>query len=137
MSTVVLAKPPKTGRSILKSHVTVNFAIGYESRMSQNLPDPAATLFVRAQGLNASAQALLIDFLSVDLDLAFTFLQTAAIEADSDPAHCRAAFQKAVVAFGSIRRFQEHIEDPKQRQQIRDRTDELKAAFHSFQAPRG
>jgi hypothetical protein len=121
----------------VKSQVTVNFAIGYEARMSQNLPDPDTTLFVRAQALNASTQTLLIDFLSVDLNLAFTFLQTAAIEADSDPAHCRAAFQKAVVAFGSIRRFQEQIEDPKQRQQIRDRIDKLKAALNSFQAPRG
>jgi hypothetical protein len=87
--------------------------------------------------LTARTQKALIDFLSVDLDLAFTFLQTAEIEADSDPVHCKAAFQKALVALGAIRQFQERIEDPQERQKIHDRTDELEAALIDFKRRAG
>jgi hypothetical protein len=48
--------------------------------------------------LNARAQALLIDFVNADLDLAFTFLQTAAIEAKWDDIHAGSAIEKAEAA---------------------------------------
>ena len=78
--------------------------------------------------LSARNQKTLIEFLRVDLDLAFTFLHTAEIEADSDPAHCRAALQLVGVALASIRRFQGRIEDAGEWMKIHDRANELEAA---------
>jgi hypothetical protein len=49
-------------------------------------PDQLATLAARSQ-------ELLLDFLQNDLDLAFTFLATARIEADSDAEHARARWK--------------------------------------------
>ena len=86
----------------------------------------------RYAGLQARTQRALIEFLSVDLDLALTFLQTAKIEADSDFAHCAAAFNKARIALVSIRHFQGRIQDPAEWQKIHDRANELQAALNAF-----
>jgi hypothetical protein len=83
--------------------------------------------------LTARSQKSLIEFLEVDLDLAFTFLQTAVIEAGSDEEHCRSAFKKAQLALDSILRFQERIEDASQSKKIQGRTNELKLAIDAFQ----
>jgi hypothetical protein len=45
--------------------------------------------------LAARSQELLVDFLQNDLDLAFTFLATARVEAESDAEHARAAMEKS------------------------------------------
>ena len=56
--------------------------------MPQEIPDPPSDL-------QARAEKVLTDFLSRDLDLAFTFLQTPEVETGIDRARHSAAIQKA------------------------------------------
>ncbi len=84
--------------------------------------------------LKAENQRTLIDFLRVDLDLAFTLLETAKIEADSNPARCEAVLGKVRVALESTRLFQKRIDDPDESGKINDRADELEAALAAFRA---
>ena len=53
--------------------------------------DPPDTLKARAQEAMARAQKMLIEYLHSDLELAFTILGTAKIEAGSDADLCKAA----------------------------------------------
>jgi hypothetical protein len=71
--------------------------------------------------IEAGGQQALIQFLNVDLDLAFTFLQTARFEARNNPARGKAAFEKAVAALVAIRRFQDRIKDPVERENSKSR----------------
>ena len=75
-------------------------------------PDPFDALRTRNQ-------EALLEFLRVDLDLGFTFLETARVEADSDSAHCKAALEKARAVLESVRRFQSRIDDPGERNKIK------------------
>ena len=72
--------------------------------MPERSPESLFTLHTRGQ-------RLLIDFLHTDLDLAFTFLQTASIEAGFDNAGAKGAIEKEQTALDSVRCFQGRIED--------------------------
>jgi len=82
--------------------------------------------------LKTLAEKNLIEFLNLDLDLSFTFLKTAQIEAGRDDVHCRPALEKAQEALLSIRRFQGRAEDPNDRQKIQVRANELEVALNVF-----
>jgi hypothetical protein len=51
----------------------------------------------------ARAHGALIDFLHADLDLAFTWLRTAAIDVRDDPKNCELALAKIRAALDAIR----------------------------------
>jgi hypothetical protein len=84
------------------------------------------------KALHAKNQVALIDFLSADLDVAFTMLKTAEIESQDDPDHCRAALTKVRAALDTIRRFERGIDDPQSRKTIHDRADELNGNSDRF-----
>lgn len=76
----------------------------------------------------AKSQALLAEFLKVDLDIGFTMLRTADIEAGSDPAHCQAALAKVRNALDTMRMLVVRIEQETSKA-IQSRADELESAF--------
>jgi hypothetical protein len=80
-----------------------------------------------ARALRERSQELLIDLLSTDLDLAFTFLETAKITTSQDRARC--VIENARVALESIRHFAGRIEDANARKGIHDRANELENAI--------
>ncbi|HWE49931.1 MAG TPA: hypothetical protein VG273_09090 [Bryobacteraceae bacterium] len=82
--------------------------------------------------LTAEFQKNLTDFLRIDTDTAFTFLDTATIEANSDPDHSRRAVQKARTALETIRRFLVRVKDPAVHAEIASRADQLESAIKSF-----
>jgi hypothetical protein len=84
---------------------------------------------LRSAALQAQNQALLLDFLRADLDLAFTFLATAAIDTSADQGHARALLAKARTALGSIRLLTGRIEDGTAWREIHWRANELEAAL--------
>ena len=77
------------------------------------------------QRLEANAQALLIEFLSADLDLCRTFLETAT--ETNDPDHRASALAKVRTAVASIRQFSARVEDAKTKQSIEERLDDIAA----------
>src|SRR5690242_8891553 len=82
--------------------------------------------------LTAGSQALLIDFLNAHLDLAFTFVQTAAIEAGWDDAHARSALEEAEAALRTVRLFQGRIKSPDVWATIDERTTNIEATLSVF-----
>jgi hypothetical protein len=84
---------------------------------------------MREDFVKAQVQQVLGDFLRVDSDLAFTFLQTARIEADTDPRHSESALGKARVALATIRHLAVRIEDPVVRAEIESRANDLDLAI--------
>jgi hypothetical protein len=109
--------------SLTRSVIQVAACLRYDyDRMADRSVDPTAAL-------QARGQALLVEFLHTDLDLAFTFLETARIETGSDDAHAKAALRNAQTALGSIRHFQGRVEDPAEWGKIQSRTDKLEAAI--------
>jgi hypothetical protein len=79
------------------------------------------------------AQGALIDFLNADLDLAFTWLRTAAIDARDDPKGCELPLAKVRAALNAIRRLEGRIDDVLARREIDARADELETAIGGFQ----
>ena len=92
-------------------------------------------LRLRSAALQAQNQALLLDFLRADLDLAFTFLATAAIDTSADQGQARALLAKARTALGSIRLLTGRIEDRTAWREIHWRANELEAALESVTFP--
>jgi hypothetical protein len=87
--------------------------------------DPAAQL--------ERAQQLLVEFLRVDLDLAFTLLRTAEIEgAANNTEHQQSALAKVRVALNSIRHLSSRVLNPKSRSEIDAKTDRLETALAAF-----
>jgi hypothetical protein len=78
-------------------------------------------------------QQATVKFLLADLNLAFTILKTAEIDAVSDPKDSQAALTKVQEALATIRRFDVRIDDEKARNAISARADELQAAIEKFQ----
>ena len=79
------------------------------------------------------SQQSLIDFLRVDLDLAFTILSTARIEKQSGNMQRVAASLKTVrKALKSIRHLAERVQDQTELSKIQAHTDELEAALTQF-----
>ena len=86
--------------------------------------------FGDAQGTRA--QGALIDFLNADLDLAFTWLRTAAIDTRDDPKGCELALAKVQAALNAIRRLEGRIDGVLARREIDARADELETAIGTF-----
>jgi hypothetical protein len=86
--------------------------------------DPSKTL-------HAQNQVALIDFLTLDLDLAFTILRTAEMEAKDHPEHYRSALTKVQAALDTIQSLGSRIEDLRAWTTIHDRANELKSAFEA------
>ena len=80
----------------------------------------------------ARHQKALVAFLSADLDLAGTFLDTARIDAQSDPVHARKLVETALNALRAVRRFQGRIEDPTEWARVNDETDRLESEIKGF-----
>ena|SRR5947209_4819118 len=86
--------------------------------MDQRLP-------LRLKELQAQNQAELIQFLNTDLDLAFTMIQTARIEAQYDPEELPGLLQKIRDAMRTIRALSGRIQDQAVCAKIHSRTDQL------------
>ena len=80
----------------------------------------------------ARAQGALIDFLNADLDLAFTWLRTAAIGVRDDPKGCELALAKVRVALKAVRRLAGKVDHALARRAIDARADELETAISLF-----
>ena len=78
------------------------------------------------------SQAALIGFLNIDLELAWTFLRIAQTGFGTDPNHPRSSLAKARDALRTIRRFQNHVEDPVASENIRSKADALEKALDAF-----
>ena len=75
------------------------------------------------------AQGALIDFLNADLDLAFTWLRTAGIDAKDDPKGSKLALSKVREALNAIRRLVGRVDGDLARGEIDARADELETAL--------
>ena len=82
----------------------------------------------------ARAQGALIDFLHADLDLAFTWLRTAAIDARDDPKGCELALAKVRAALDAIRGLERRIDSDLARREIDTRADELETAIGTIRS---
>jgi hypothetical protein len=89
----------------------------------------------RLNELQAKAQAALIEFINNDLDLAFTMIETARIEAEFDPQEVAAVLEHIRQAWMTIRHFTSRVQDQSARAQINFRTDQLEAAVAEFGRP--
>jgi len=85
-----------------------------------------------ASDFQRESQEELIRLLSTDIDLAFTFLKTAEIEADHDPAHSQSALEKAQRALESVRRFEPRIQSEGTSREIHSHANELEEAIQKF-----
>jgi hypothetical protein len=91
----------------------------------------------RIDFLQAENERRLIEFLSVELDLAFTFLEHARIESGSNEESSKAVFERVRTALESIRRFQGRIEDRSEWAKIHDGADRLETALNEFSRESG
>ena len=91
--------------------------------------DPAAQL--------EHAQQLLVEFLRVDLEFAFTLLRTAEIEAGESPEHQKASLTHVHEALGAIRHLTTRILNPQSRREIEAKARELETAVAAFKQGRG
>jgi len=80
------------------------------------------------------AQGALIDFLHADLDLAFTWLRTATIDAKDDPKGCELALAKVRAALGTIRSLEGRVDSDLARREINARAGELEMAIGGFRS---
>jgi hypothetical protein len=93
--------------------------------MPQPTPDPFGAL-------KAQTQLTLIDFLHVDMDLAFTFLQIARTAGKRNPERRKASLENARAALQAIRRLQGRIIDRRECAKINVRANELETALNEF-----
>ncbi len=84
--------------------------------------------------LKERGQKALIEFLNLDIDLAFTFLETAKIGFEVNPADSATALDKVRAALVYIRQSQGHIEDSGEVLKIQERADQLEAALDKLSA---
>jgi|SRR3954447_24653456 len=80
---------------------------------------------LRLKEFQAHTQAELIQFLNADLDLAFTMIQTALIEAQYDPAELPGLLQKIRDAVRTVRALTGRVLDQTVCAKIHSRTDQL------------
>jgi hypothetical protein len=97
--------------------------------MSQDEPGDAA------RDRRWRSQNALLEFLSADLDLAFTAMRAAQIDAGSDPGHSRYMLSEVRVALRNVRRFEGLIEDVDKRSGIHGQADQIESALNDFQFP--
>ena len=75
--------------------------------------------------LHARSQASLREFFSVDLQIAFTLLDTARIEAYLDPEHRPAIIAQVESALSGVRHLLGRIEDPQVWNELHSRANDL------------
>jgi hypothetical protein len=80
----------------------------------------------------ARSQALLLEFLWLDLELAFTFLDTA--RATRDEGHSRRAIENSRRALEAVRQLSARLEDLTAREEVRSRSNELEDTLLAVQA---
>jgi hypothetical protein len=73
-----------------------------------------------------------IDFLSEELNIAFSMLRIAQSDAGTNPTDCQSALATAREALGTIRRLEGRIEDTRAWRGIHARANELKSAITAF-----
>ena len=98
-------------------------------RMDDRLP-------LRLKELQAQNQAELIQFLNTDLDLAFTMIQTARIEAKYDPDEVPGLLQRIRDAVRTVRALSGRIQDQTVCAKIHSRTDQLETLAAELAAGR-
>lgn len=81
--------------------------------------------------LQKRGQAALIEFLKTELDLAFTFLDTADVDRD-EPETVNKLLHKVRDALETVRRFEGRIGEPSAWSAVHGRADELETAMQSF-----
>jgi hypothetical protein len=81
----------------------------------------------------SAADEICVDFLSEELNTAFSMVRIAQSEAGSNPADCQSALATARGALGTIRRLEGRIEDTRAWRGIHARANELKSALAAFQ----
>jgi hypothetical protein len=86
----------------------------------------------RGDSLIAQGQQAVRDFLSADLELAFTMLKTAEIDAPTDPDHSRILLTTVEAALATVRSFEPRIINHEEWTAISARADELEAAIENF-----
>ena len=84
---------------------------------------------VTLKTLKTRSQDVLIQFLNTDLDLAFTMLRTAQIEAQFDPEAFPDAMQRVQDALRTVRSFVGRVEERNVWSRILSRSDELEASI--------
>jgi len=78
------------------------------------------------------AQGALIDFINADLDLAFTWLRTAAIDVRDDPTGCEFALAKVRAALDAIRRLAWRLDGVLAKREVDARANALEKAIGTF-----
>jgi hypothetical protein len=81
------------------------------------------------EAIKIEAQKNLVNFLLNDIELAFTFLETAQISDNAQ--HVQALRQKSRTALASIRHFEGRVEDPEKRDAVRKGADRLEQALNT------
>ena len=89
--------------------------------------DAESPRYADLDSVRAINQQQLIDFVTTDIELALTFLETARIS--GNPEHKRALIEKARTALVTVRRFAGQIEDPDKSQSIHSRANRLEGAI--------
>ncbi|MCU1325290.1 MAG: hypothetical protein JWN34_660 [Bryobacterales bacterium] len=88
-----------------------------------NTPGPALDL----DRIRRSGQRTLVEFLRADLDLAFTFIETAA--QSSDAGNAKALLRKAREALKAVRHFLPRVADPGGAAEVSVGADRLESAL--------
>jgi len=89
----------------------------------------------RTRELQAKGQAALIEFLTAELDLAFTFLETAEVDR-GEPEMVEKVLGNVRNALQTLRHFEGRIEDLDTRRVIHGRANDLEVALQSFPTAR-
>ena len=90
---------------------------------------PSATF----ENLLERANQNLVAFLDTELDLGFTYLRRAELEAGMDQDHFELARKNVASAIGTVNHFKDRIVDPEVRREIEDRSRELENQLTSLE----
>jgi hypothetical protein len=80
--------------------------------------------------LRQRSNALLVQFLNTDLDLGFTFLNTANLA--SDPAHRQQAIEDVLTVLEAVRKFEHRVGPMETQVAITARADDLERALNEI-----
>ena len=83
--------------------------------------------------LTEKANRTTIEFLATDLDLGFTFCETARIEADIDPPAMVRLLDKIRTVIDTVARFSPRVEDEAERRVLQERAEKLRAELSELE----
>ena len=86
--------------------------------------------FEWAADRRAHGQAALVDFLINEINLGFTYLETAGLA--TEPEHARSLLEQVRYGIAAARNFCGRVEDRKQWHAIHERLNQLEDALNSF-----